>query len=159
MEQITIQGHTFNVPAPYAAGHVLTENEASALNGLLHENLRNNFAGKVKKASEDGATPDVEALQTELDEYAASYEFGVRRLGGGGGVKLDPVAREAVNLAKAAIYKALKAAGKSRKDYTPEQITDAANKLLDSEKGAEIKAVAQERVAAAQAIASISIEV
>ena len=55
MEQIIIQGVTFNVPTPYAEGHVLATNEASALNQLLHENLRNNFASKVKAKRGDDA--------------------------------------------------------------------------------------------------------
>lgn len=161
MEQITIQGFEFTVPAPYTAGHTLTEGEASALNGLLHENLRNNFAAKVKKAKEEAGEDgevNLGALQDELSEYADTYEFGVRRPGGGGGVRLDPVTSEALKLAKTAIYDALKKQGKARKDYTNEQITAAAMKLLESEKGEQFKAVARERVEAAQSIAQITLE-
>ena len=43
-DEITIAGQVFSVPVRYAAGHVLTEGEASALNQTYHENLRNNFA-------------------------------------------------------------------------------------------------------------------
>lgn len=160
-ETITIQGFDFTVPAPYEAGHPLTDNEASALNGLLHENLRNNFASKVKKAveaaGEDG-TPDLAALQTELDEYAAGYSFNLRRAGGGGGVKRDPVSNEAFKLAKDAIYAALKAKGKARKDYTNEQISEAAEKLLASPSGAAIRTAAEERVKAAQSVAQVSLD-
>jgi hypothetical protein len=63
VEQITISGHSFNVPVRYEEGHELTAGEASALNQTYHENLRNNFAKKVKDAG-DGA--DVAALQAEL---------------------------------------------------------------------------------------------
>lgn len=160
-ETIVIQGLEFNVPAPYVAGHVLSENEASALNGLLHENLRNNFAAKVKKAREgvpEGEAVDIAALQAELDTYASTYEFNVRRAGGGGGVKRDPVEREALKLAKDAIYNALKAKGKKRKDYTVEQIEEAAEKLLASDKGASIRAAAEARVKAAQAVADEAID-
>ena len=80
MPTITIQKQLFNVPNRYAAGHVLTEGEANALNQTYHENLRNNFAGRVKEGG-DHAT-----LQTELDAYAASYQFGERR-----GVSADAV--------------------------------------------------------------------
>jgi hypothetical protein len=96
-DQITIQGQTFRVPIRYAAGHTLTEGEASALNQTLHENLRNNFARKVAEGSEAGIPQ--ETLQQQLDDYANDYQFGVRT--GGGGFRGDPVMTMAMNIAPA----------------------------------------------------------
>lgn len=106
---ITIQGMSFVVPTPYAEGHALNAAEASTLNQVLSENLRNNFAGTVKKAVEkaaaDGAPLDEAALQTQFAEYAAAYEFHGRRAGR---ASVDPVTRAAQALAKGAIMAALK---------------------------------------------------
>jgi hypothetical protein len=95
---IIIQGLTFHAPQPYAQGHVLTANEATALNALLAENLRNNFTRRVKArangrdlAPEDGAAY---RLRSEFATYAAQY-----RLGTGTTPPRDPVAREATRLA------------------------------------------------------------
>src|SRR5262245_42373901 len=91
-DQITIKGTVFRVPIRYAAGHVLTEGEAGALNQTLHENLRNNFAKKVADGQEAGLP--VDTLQQQLDDYAAEYQFGARA----GGVRGDPVLTLAMNI-------------------------------------------------------------
>lgn len=115
-EQITIQGLEFTVPVRYSEGHTLTEGEASALNQVFHENLRNNFAARIKKLKEaNGEAIDVEALQSDLNAYAEAYQFGVRTAGGPRTVA-DPVKREAIALAKVAIKAALAKKGKSLKD-------------------------------------------
>lgn len=115
-EQITIQGLEFTVPVRYSEGHTLTAGEASALNQVFHENLRNNFAAKIKKLKEaNGEAIDVAALQSDLDTYAEGYAFGVRTAGGPRAVA-DPVKREAISLAKIAIKAALQRKGKSLKD-------------------------------------------
>jgi hypothetical protein len=105
---ITVQGIALAAPMPYAEGHVLTPNEAAAVNQLLHENLRNNFANVVKKAKEAGNV-DQAALQAEFDKYIEGYEFGVRRTGTGGTRIVDPVEREANKIAKTKVKEALRA--------------------------------------------------
>lgn len=119
METITVAGREFTAPVPYSAGHVLTDNEAAALNQTFHENLRNNFAKKAK----DGGT------QADFDEYASTYSFGARRAGGPRSVG-DPVLAEAIRLATADIKAALKAKGR---DATKEQIAEAAKNLAPRE--------------------------
>jgi len=118
---ITIQKHTYTLADRYAEGHALSANEAAALNGLLGENLRNNFASTVKKAvgEDEAGTPP---SQEEFDTFAAAYSFGVRRAGVRTG---DPVAREAKRIAtdkvEAAIrakYGKLDAVSKESKDKT-----------------------------------------
>jgi hypothetical protein len=142
MEQITIAGHSFNVPVRYEEGHELTAGEASALNQTYHENLRNNFAKKVKDA---GEAADLAALQAELDAYAGEYQFGVRS-GGGGGVSRDPVMSEAMRIAKKQIGDLIRAKGGKVNNYEPSAITNAAKALLDRPEGAAIMEAARKRV-------------
>ena len=163
-DEITIAGQVFSVPVRYAAGHVLTEGEASALNQTYHENLRNNFAKTVKDArvvpanAETGAEAstkeltesDVAALQSELDTYAAQYEFGVRTASTR--VPADPVAREAINIAKEVIRAKLR---ETKQTATAEQVAELANKLV--ERDGKYHELAQQRVDAMKAIADASL--
>ena len=155
MSKITIAGREFQVDPRYAEGHVLNVNEASALNQTFFENLRNNFAGKMK----DGAIPEAE-LDSKFAEYAASYAFGVRT--GGGGGSRDPVEVEAMNLARDAIKKGIQnlfASGKSTKkvgDYSAKAISEAAAKLI--EQNPVYREKAKERVAQMQEVAGESVD-
>lgn len=155
-DQITIQGKQFKVPYKYSAGHVLKENEAGALNQTYFENLRNNFANKVRDGVEAGV--DDATLQTQLDDYAATYEFGVR---GGGGPRGDPVRALAMNLARDLVRKAIKKNNLSEEDWPATKVTQAASALLESQgdNGALMKHARQqveaERKAADAAIAEV----
>lgn len=142
MPNLTINGHQFEVPegllAKYQVGYTLaTEGEAHALQQVFTENLRNNFAGKVKAKLNGGEelTPeDQAALQVEFDAYASKYEFGVRGAGGGPRTVKDPVEREVRKMAAAAIatrYQAVHGE-KPAKDY----LSDTTNQLL--ERGGEM---------------------
>lgn len=115
-QEITIQGHTFVAPAPYAEGHQLNEAEAKTLNQVLGENLRNNFATKVKSAMEAEGGMSEEKL-AELREafaaYAEEYEFQGKRQAR---QPADPVAKEAQKMAREAILQKLKEAGKKQSD-------------------------------------------
>lgn len=151
MEQITIAGNIFNVPNRYEEGHELTENEAAALNQTYHENLRNNFAKKVSEGVESGKS--LEDLQSELDEYAQSYQFGVRT---GGGYVRDPVMSEAMGIAKNKIREHLRKKGVKLKDVEGKAITEAAKKLLA--RSPEIMELAKQRVEEAKAAAAMDLE-
>lgn len=154
MEQITIAGHSFNVPVRYEEGHELTAGEASALNQTYHENLRNNFAKRVKEHTEKGgAAAD---LQPELDKYASEYAFGVRT--GGGGVSRDPVMSEAMRIAKKQIGDLIRAKGGKVTDYEPAAITNAAKALLGKPQGQQIMEVARARVEEQKSLAQGSLE-
>jgi len=168
-DEITIQGHTFVAPLRYNEGHIISANEAGALNQTYHENLRNNFASTVKKKLEelygsevDGkvVVPDdaeltedqLAELQAEFDAYAQAYEFGARR-SGGGRAPVDPIEREALNLAKQAVRQALKARGiKADADA----VADAAKRLVET--NATFRDTARRRVEEQQAIASSSLD-
>lgn len=150
-EQITIAGEVFHAPVRYEEGHELTAGEAAALNQTYHENLRNNFAKKVKDAK-DGGSFDLAALQEEFSQYAEDYQFGVRT-GGGGGATRDPVQVEAQAIARGQIRAMIKKKGK--KNVSPKAITAAVKQLL--EKNPHIYELAKERVAQAQAAAHESL--
>lgn len=147
MEQITISGHSFNVPVRYEEGHEMTAGEASALNQTYHENLRNNFAKKVKDA---GESPDLGALQIELDKYAEDYQFGIRTAGAG--VSRDPVASEAMRIAKKQVGELIRKSGKKVSDYEADAIVGAAKALIA--KDSTIMDMARARVAEQQSLAS-----
>jgi len=124
LKSLMIAGVTFEAPYKYAPGHVLNDAEARTLNQTRFENLRNNFASKVK-ASQEGKEGALTAdqLAPAFAEFEASYEFSLPGTGGGT-VKLDPIEREAQALAKEIIKNALAAKGRSvnpPKDATDEQ--------------------------------------
>lgn len=104
---VTIAGATFQVPAPFAEGHVLSAGEASALNQVLSENVRNNLAKDFKDSLAAGKT--AAELQAKVDEYVTEYEFGVRGTRG----PVDPVMTEARKIASAALADHFKKNGKS----------------------------------------------
>lgn len=131
MPQIKIAGHDFNIEDRYAEGHTLTANEAAALNQTRRENVRNNFASKVKKVVEEGG--DVTSLQSDFDTFANGYEFGARVVGGASTASRDPVMTEARALARKAIDAALKAEGRSRKDIAEEKYKAAVEQLAQRE--------------------------
>lgn len=149
-DTITIAGHQFTVDSPYAEGHELSANEASAMNQLRHENLRNNFAKRVKDHVDAGGS--AADLQAEFDGKAAEYEFGARS---GGGGSRDPVMTEAMSMARDIIKRALKQAGQSAK---AEQITEAAKRFLASPNGQKVMDEARSRVEAQKTIAQGSLD-
>jgi hypothetical protein len=154
--EITIAGKTFTVPAPYTEGHVLTANEASSLNQTFAENLRNNFAKRVKEADEAG-TFDADMLQSQFDDYAAEYEFGVRTAGARSS---DPVASEAMSIMKEQVRIAIQRGGKKLKDYTTAQISGEAKRLLALGNAASeaVMALARQRVEASQGLSGLQID-
>jgi|TARA_R110000824_G_scaffold230800_4_gene418486 hypothetical protein len=121
--EATISGETFSVPTPFIEGTVLTGNQASALNQVLVENVRNNFASRIKKAkeTEGGVLPS----QEELDAYVSTYEFGERR-----GSTGDPVQREALSIATELVKEAIKDAGKKVSDFDAKFIRSKAEETV-----------------------------
>lgn len=113
---VTIQGAVFELADVYAEGHVCSPMEAKALNQTRSENIRNNFAGRVKEAKGDAESlPDAakNKLQTELNDYATKYEFSV----GIGGARLDPIQKEAKQIAVTLVDGVIAKSGTSVKAY------------------------------------------
>lgn len=144
-----IAGEEFQVTQPYAAGHTLTEIEAKVLNQVRSENIANNMRKAVKEAIEEGTLDKVRGLVTEYD---AQYEFTTPSAGGGR--KMDPVEREAHNIARAAIRERLAQDGRKLKDVDPEKLAAAVENLIESND--EIMKLAKKRVADKQKVADVS---
>lgn len=159
-KQITIQKQVFTVSAPYAEGHTITEAEAAALNQTRAENIRNNMAKRVKEAN-DAVGQDAEgnqlpldkktfeALQAEVAEYDANYEFTMASVGGGR-APTDPVDVEARRIAKASITAQLRAQGRTLKSITHTE--DG----VEIEGGRERLAAAIAKVAATDAVQKVA---
>lgn len=151
-ESVTVAGKTFTMPLPFDEGHILTAGEASQLNQVYHENLRNNVAKKVKEAVDSNKFDQTE-FQALIDKMASEYEFGKRRAGGPR-ASTDPILREALRLATEAISTKLRSQGKKPSEFS--NLKEIAQKLVDTnpifkEKAAEIVA---ERQAVADATLS-----
>ena len=138
---LVIQGLTFSYSARYAEGHPLTQVEANALNQLMGENLRNNFASQIKKAVDaqpkDEAgnpvplSPDqIAKLQSDFAAYAASYEFSAAR---GPRSVVDPVEREARKMAKTILLNQLKAKGIDVKSLAEGKLDELIDALLEKQ--------------------------
>jgi hypothetical protein len=138
-QEITVQGIVFVAPAPYHEGYVLGSAEASVLNQTLAENLRNNFAPRMKKSE----TP---LDQDDFDTYAAAYSFG-GRVAGTRTVR-NPVDTEERRLAKMAVNTQLKARGIKVKALDPEKYQGFINMAVAT---GRYRATAEEIVAAEQA--------
>lgn len=94
---VMIAGNQFTLPVPFVAGMTLTEGQAKALNQTYHENIRNNWASKVKELGESPAPGDLRDMAARITEYANEYEFPVA---GTPRASVDPVEREATAIAK-----------------------------------------------------------
>lgn len=174
-QTIKIQGIEFTADMPYKEGHVLSKAESSVLNQVYGENLRNNFAPRIKKAKEEalaartkewqdagggGTAPTDEsiaadklsALRTEFEAYESEYEFNGRRSTRVG----NPVEREAMKMARAKILERMKEKNIDPKTYPAEKMVELIGQLL--EKNPKIREEAQRRVQAQKDIAEESME-
>ena len=144
MKSVTIAGKQFTLSVPYAEGHTLTAGEASQLNQVRHENIRNNLAKFIR----ENTTLSDEELQAKVAETDAAYVMGVRQAAGPGASR-DPIAVEARSIARTAIKAKLKAANITK---TNEEIAEAIEKLLASPAGENIRNMAAQRVEEKQRI-------
>lgn len=151
---VTICDSNLTAPEPYKAGHALTENEASVMNQIVRENLRNNMASAIKKMKAEGKS-DTD-LQAALDAYAATYEFGVRK---SAAPKItDPVEKEAWKLARGAVVAALKKKGVVIGETKASDIDELVEKALASKHGAAFREQAKAIVAAAASIGNVTLD-
>lgn len=124
-QPVMIQGTIFTIAAPYAEGHALNANEAAALNQLRAENIRNNFAARMKKALDEKEAP---LGQPDLDAYDAVYQFGVR---GASKVPADPIEKEAWKLAETAVKAALAARNVKLKELPEGKLDELVEQTLE----------------------------
>jgi hypothetical protein len=154
---ITIQGYDFTATMPYAAGHVVTEAEAKALNQVRAENLRNNFASKIKaaKGEAEGLTEEQLAeLVAAFAEYDASYEFTLASVGGGKR-ETDPVQAEAKRIAKSLIAAKLAKEKRTMKSVDPDKLAEAIATIAAQDK---VQKMAKKNVAERQAAAEAGLD-
>lgn len=154
MPNLTIAGHVFDVSDDprIVPGATMTEGHVHTLQQTRRENIRNNFAMRVKNLGDEPSAADLEKLQSDLNEYAEKYEFGVRQAGSGRRV-VDPVEKEMLRLAKEAIATAYFA--KNGERITGAALTEAAEKLLEArgeDYAKRAKRAIREREQAAEAI-------
>lgn len=148
----TINGHQFTITQPYEAGHSLTEIEAKVLNQVRSENISNNMRKAVKEALENGS--DIKAVEKEVAEYDAQYEF-TSASQGGGREKLDPETREARKIAKDAIRAKLASEGRKLSDVDKDTLQDAIERVSEDE---DIRKAAKKAIADKQKLVAASME-
>lgn len=118
-KNIIIKKVEYTIAQPFAEGHVCTANEANALNQLLSENVRNNFAPKVEKS-------EVAPTQKDLDNYVAGYQFGIRSVN-----SADPVEKVMRQLVERKLIEALKARGKNKSSLSSEEFKNAIDAAVE----------------------------
>lgn len=119
-----INGISFDILQPYAAGHVLTDIEARVLNQTRAENVGNNVRQKIKDLlePEDGSAPADEAtIKSMVAEFDQDYEF--RSVSEGGRTSRDPYEVEARKLARELLKEHLASTGR-KINVTPEGLTE-----------------------------------
>ena len=167
-QRLQIQGTFFEIDSPYEEGYSLKANEASAMNQLLGENIRNNMATtvrnaklkaagwsdeQIKQAKVEQMTPvadsttlsddQISELQETIDEYVSSYQFGVRT-----GRARSPFEKAVEDIVTEMLDKALKANGYSPSKMQKEERAkyDALyTRVLDANRE-EVERAAQERL-------------
>jgi len=137
MTQITIQGHSFDVPADpsIVAGATLDENMAHTLQQTRLENIRNNMAARIKRLlNGNDQLSDEQARQAEeeVQKYAAEYKFGVRQ-SAGPRTGRDPLEKEMVKLAREDLAAAYFA--RHGEKLRGEALNENAQKLLEAKHG------------------------
>ena len=139
----TIAGNDYAIVERFAPGHVLSENEAEALNSLFIENVGNNCRAQIERLTEaakkEGKVLTQAELQAIVTDYAKSYVFGQRR--SRVRAPADPLQAAGIKVAKEWISKRL---AELNKTYTKEQLHEAAAKLY--EQNPAVKAEAQRRL-------------
>lgn len=147
MKQIVIAGESFDVPDAealgYTEGHVCTAAEARSLFQTRCENIGNNMRKTVQAAIESGK---LDEARNTVAQYANEYTFAMPGAGGGGR-KMDPVEREARNLARASLKDHLAKQGRKLKDVPEDKLEAAIDKVIEQN---DLMAKAKKIVAARQ---------
>jgi hypothetical protein len=135
-ENVTVQGLIFSAAKPYEEGHALTAIEAGVMNNTRIDNIRNNFAHKVRKSCEDAKVEKSHELSDEIKkllqvsftDFEEGYEFGTRQ----GGREADPVRREAMEMATKAVKDQLRKMGHKLSDVGAEKIRELSENAIET---------------------------
>lgn len=123
-QKIIISDVLFEIPAPYESGKPMSGIEAQVLNRHMAKNIRSNVLEEVTTLLE--ANKEAEARKL-VSEYAANYKPSNR-----GGRTVDPVEREAKQIAKALMDAQLAKAGKKRTPENTDLIHEKERELASS---------------------------
>lgn len=145
MPIIRIKQYQFTLSDPFNEGHVLTSNEARALNALRAENIRNNLEKILNR--EIGKLPDSALLSastlSEMNDlatrYDREYEFGSRRTYQKAGGLIE---REALTIARGHVLAHARSAGLNLTEIEIEAASR--EKVRDPEVLAEARSRAEE---------------
>lgn len=114
MTTIRIKQYSFSFPSRYAAGHVLDEAEAEALEALRAENVRNQVTRQIVERATRGLgagellSPTALAETTkQVARYAERYVFGKKK----GGKRFGVLETEARQIARAVVLSRARSAG------------------------------------------------
>ena len=149
MPNLTIAGEVFEVAddPKIIAGQPLTEGMVASLQQTRRENIRNNFASKVRDATNDGedelSQDDKNQLQQQLNQYAEAYEFGVRAPSARR--VTDPVEKEARDEVRRTIQQRHFALHGKR--VAGEPLTEAVEAVMMGPHADEYRNIARERLA------------
>lgn len=155
--QMSIEGLVFEVAAPYAAGHAITEAEAKALNQMRKENIGNNVRKAIKdlKGDAEGFTEEQAAQAASIvAEKDANYEF---TLSSARGTSKDPLEVMAVRLAREAVNAEIQRKGLTVKAYKEEKGDRYEELVAQVSEKPEIIELAKQRLAQRDALTSISL--
>jgi hypothetical protein len=159
-KEAKVAGVIVTISQPYTEGHVITANEAKALNQTRTENIQNNTRTAVKKyleengLTEDSLTDDaLEAIQNIVSDYDADYEFAVRTASAS---IVDPREREARKLVREEIKVALRSQEPPVKisEVDPAAIDAKIDSVLASADGEIFWKTADDNLAAKARVAS-----
>lgn len=131
--EVAIGGVVATIGQPYAEGHTINAAEAKALNQTRAENISNAMRKKVKElASEDGTFTEAAAAEARkmIQDYDASYEFSLTAARGGRRT-VDPLEKECISIARAAISAELKRQGIKVKDVPKETLEENIERYKD----------------------------
>lgn len=149
--------YTYSIALPYEEGHVVSANEANALNQLLKENVRNNIAAKNKarieyKNEAGEVDPQEVYTQEEFDAYVSGYEFGVRPASSS--VKYDSVTKVARKNIENALLKKLNI---TKKAIDADTLDAKVTEIFEAKKEVYLEK-ARVYIAAMEAAADVSLD-
>lgn len=161
--KMTIQGLEFTFHPRYFNGQNLTlsAGEAAAFNRLLSENLRNNFANRIKARREELSLAEGDSLDEDsiasLQAYFAEYEFNYMfSVASPPRPQLDPIAALAAKLAREALATHLRRQGKALKDFSEAEIEEKISIALS--RNPSFREEAERRIAAARGVAEATFD-
>ncbi len=132
---ITVQGLVYPVREIFEEGHTLSAVEAGVMNQTRDENLRNNYAAKIKAAMKEEKVETASelsdaaqsVLQTSFPTFEEAYEFGSR----GGAREVDPVRKQAILFATDSVKAALQKRGHKLSEVGTEKIREMAEAAIE----------------------------